>query len=99
MASPKIIWSDQAQKSLSGILEFYMRRNSSKAYSVKILKRINKELKLLRKFPQLGLGTDLPNVRALIIDHFILFYEVDENTILIHHMWDSRQDPEKLRII
>jgi toxin YoeB len=99
MAERKIIWSDQAKNSLSSILEFYTHRNKSKAYSVKVYKRISKELKLLRKFPYLGIKTDLPGIRGLIIDPFILFYELDGKFLVVHHVWDSRQDPDQLRII
>ena len=97
MAERKIVWSARARNQRYKILEFL--RNKSKTYSVKLNKRINEELDLLCNYPRLGIKTDIPNVRGLIIDHFILFYEVDRKTIVVHHIWDSRQDPEQLRII
>ncbi|HEY9114543.1 MAG TPA: hypothetical protein VIN10_07560, partial [Bacteroidales bacterium] len=67
-------------------------------YSKKLNLRFNKELRLLIKFPDLGLNTDIPGVRGLIIENFILFYEFDDKVIVVHYILDSRQNPEKLAI-
>ncbi len=98
MASRKIIWSHRAKIKRYEILEFYIERNKSKAYSIKLNNQFNRGLRLLSKYPNMGLKTDLKGVRGLIIDHFILFYEVDKSTIVVHYLWDSRQNPEELNI-
>jgi plasmid stabilization system protein ParE len=94
MAKRKIVWSDRAKKRLYGILEFYIERNKSKSYSIKLFKLLNKEVKLLLKYPDLGLKTSEESVRGLIIDTFIVYYEVTEDKIIIHTIWDCRQDPD-----
>ena len=96
MASRKIIWSHRAQIKRYEILEFYIDRNKSKSYSVQLNKQFNRGLRLLLNYPNMGLKTDLEGVRGLIIDNFILFYEVDKNNINVHSIWDSRQDPFEL---
>ena len=96
MAGPKIVWSNRAKIKRYAILDFYIKRNKSNTYSRKLNSRFNAELKLLLQYPDLGIKTEMENVRGLIVDHFILFYEVDRNTIIVHYIWDSRQDPEKL---
>jgi toxin YoeB len=98
MAKRKIIWSHRARISRYEILKFYVERNKSNTYSRKLNNRINKELRLLRRFPDLGIKTEIKGVRGLIIDKFILFYETNEDFIIVHYMWDSRQDPGKLKI-
>ena len=98
MASRKIIWSHRAKIKRYEILEFYIDRNKSKTYSVKLNKQFNRGLRLLSKYPNMGLKTDLDGIRGLIIDNFILFYEVDKNSIIVHYIWDSRQDPSELNI-
>ena len=98
MAKRKIVWSHRAKISRFEILKFYIDRNMSNSFSRKLNKRINKELKLLLRFPHLGIKTDIENVRGLMIDNFILFYEIDKNLIIVHYLWDSRQNPEKLMI-
>ena len=93
MAKRKIVWSDRAKKRLYRILEFYIERNKSKSYSIKLYKLLNKEVKLLLKYPDLGLKTSEESVRGLIIDTYIIYYEVTEDKIIIHTIWDCRQDP------
>jgi len=94
MAKRKIVWSDRAKKRLYVILEFYIERNKSKSYSIKLYKLLNKEVKLLLKYPDLGLKTTEESVRGLIIDTYIIYYEVTEDKIIIHTIWDCRQDPD-----
>ena len=98
MAKRKIIWSHRAKIKRYEILKFYLEKNKSNTFSRKLNNRINKELKLLQKFPDLGIKTNIEGVRGLIIDNYILFYEISDKLIFVHYIWDSRQDPEKLKI-
>ena len=94
MAKRKVIWSNRAKIRLYGILDFYIERNKSKTYSIKLLKLISKEVKLLLKHPDLGLKTSEDTTRGLIIENYIIFYEITEEKIIIHTIWDSRQNPD-----
>jgi len=76
MVRRKIIWSHRARIKLFEILEFYSERNKSKTYSAKLYHRLNKELKILIRQPEIGLHTEIEPVRGLIIDDYILFYEI-----------------------
>jgi plasmid stabilization system protein ParE len=98
MAKRKIIWSHRSRIKLLMILEFYSERNKSKTYSKKLYTKFNKELSLLLKQPEIGIKTELDAVRGLIVDEFILFYEVTTEMIIVHTLWDSRQNPTDLRI-
>ena len=98
MAQSKIIWSHRARIKLYSILEFYADRNKSKIYSAKLYTRFNKEIKLLAKHPNLGIKTEIESVRGLIVGEFIIYYEHQNNTIIIHTIWDSRQNPDNLTI-
>ena len=98
MEKIKIVWSQKANIKLFGILDFYSKRNKNTAYSTKLYKRFIKELRLLFKQPNLGKATDIESIRGLIVDEFILFYEITEDRIIVHTVWDCRQNPEDLRI-
>ena len=98
MVKRKIVWSNRARIKLFEILEFYTERNKSKLYSAKLYQRINKELKILHSQPDIGLNSEIESVRGLIIDDYILFYEYNDERIIIHSIWDCRQNPEDLRI-
>jgi plasmid stabilization system protein ParE len=96
MAECKIIWSHRATIKLYSILEFYADRNKTKTYSAKLYARFNNEIKVLAKHPKLGIKTEIQSVRGLIVGEFIIYYEHQDNTIIIHTIWDSRQNPDKL---
>jgi toxin YoeB len=93
MAKRKIVWSNRAIKRLYGILELYIQRNKSKTYSSKLNGLLQKEVKILLKFPEIGLKTTKEYTRGLIIDDYIIYYEITDDKIIIHTIWDSRQNP------
>ncbi len=98
MGTGKIVWSHKAQIRLFEILEFYAKRNKSTAYSKRLYKQFNKELSFLINQPEIGIKTELDSVRGLIIEGFILFYEVSEKYIIVHTVWDCKQNPDDLKI-
>lgn len=98
MGKRKIIWSHRARIKLFQILEFYAARNQSKAYSVKLNAAIKKQLSQILKQPEIGIKSEIESVRGLVFDNFIIFYEVEPTQIIVHTIWDCRQNPEDLNI-
>jgi plasmid stabilization system protein ParE len=98
MVKRKIIWSYKAKLDLVNILDFYYKRNGTKTYIVKLNTAIRSSVRLLENHPELGVKTDVKNIRNLIQGDFGIFYEIKSETIKITTIWDSRQDPEKLDI-
>jgi toxin YoeB len=98
MASRKVKWSPTAQRKLIAILEYFTERNKSNTYSIKLYKSFHKELSVITKNPDIGIRTDIDGVRGLIINNYTLFYEAKEKYIIVHTLWDNRQDPEELKI-
>jgi plasmid stabilization system protein ParE len=94
MAKRKIVWSNRARSRLYDILHFYIVRNKSKVYSIKLQKLISKEVNLLLKQPDLGLKTSEDSTRGLIIENYIVYYEITDDKIIIHTIWNSRQNPD-----
>ncbi len=78
-------------------MEYYAQRNKSKTYSIKLYQRFKKELSILTKQPEIGIKTEIESVRGLIVDDFILFYEFDGERIIVHTLWDCRQNPDDLK--
>lgn len=99
MDKRKIIWSHRAKIRLIQILEFYAEQNQSKVYSVKLNKEIKKQLSYIQKQPEIGMKSEIESVRGLVFENFIIFYEIEPNQIVIHAIWDSRQNPGNLKII
>ncbi len=96
MAQRKIIWSHRARIKIYSILEFYAERNKSKIYSAKLYTKFNKQIKLLAKHPNLGIKTEIEFVRGLIVDEYIIYYELQKEDIIIHTIWNSFQNPDTL---
>jgi len=99
MVKRKIIWSPRARLDLLGILEFYFKRNGTITYSKKLNANIRKSVRLLEKYSEIGLQTDVINVKNLITGDFGIFYEIKPEIVEIITIWDTRQNPEKLNII
>jgi len=98
MAKRKLIWSQIAKIKLFEILDFFNGRNNSTTYSQKLYTKIVREASVLIKHPEIGIKTDIDDVRCLIIDNYMVFYEQNETNIIIHTIWDTRQNPETLKI-
>jgi toxin YoeB len=94
MAKRKIVWSHRAKIRLFEILEFYSERNKSKTYSANLYNTLDKAVKLLLKHPELGIKTTEGTTRGLIVGVHVVYYEVTADKIIIHTIWDSRQDPD-----
>jgi toxin YoeB len=73
MVKRKIVWSNRAKIRLYTILDFYIKRNKSKVYSIKLQKLISKEVNLLLKQPDLGLKASEETTRGLIIQDYIVY--------------------------
>jgi plasmid stabilization system protein ParE len=98
MVKRKIIWSPRAKIDLFNILDFYFQRNGTKTYSIKLNTNLRKSIRLLETHPEIGVQTDIENIRNLIHGDYEIFYEIKAKSIEIITIWDSRQDPEKLKI-
>jgi plasmid stabilization system protein ParE len=94
MVKFKVDWSIEARLDLIDILDFYINRNKSNVYSIKLNAKLNKSIKLLSKNPFLGTPTDYDSVRALITSDYQIIYEIFDQLILIIMIWDCRRDPE-----
>lgn len=89
-----IIWSIEAQISRRDIFDYWNFRNKSKIYSRSLNKQFVKSLKLIANLSEIGLPTDLINVRIQIESHFQIIYSISETTIIVLDVWDTRQIPK-----
>ena len=95
----EVVWSLRAQKERKEILEYWRLRNKSNTYSKKLNQLFKESVKLITDFPQIGKPTDDINTRIKIVRDYLIIYEETETQIQILTIWDSRQDPEKLKNI
>lgn len=96
MAEKKIIWTETAARQRRSILEYWLQRNQSNSYPLKLLRLSNEKANRIAANPMLYKPADFPNTRVPSMGHYSIFYKVTDEAILITAFWDNRQDPKKL---
>ncbi len=94
----QIIWSEKAAFERKEILAYWIARNKSNSYSLKLNILFSKTVQLIAEFPHLGMETDEPNVMVRVVKVYLVFYEVIDKKLFILTIWDGRRNPQKLRI-
>ena len=94
----RVIWTSQADRIFTKILEFYIERNGSKAFSRELNNQVNSLISILAKQPFLGTKTEIENVRVFIKGDYKIFYQIEVEKIVIHLVWDGRQNPESFKL-
>jgi plasmid stabilization system protein ParE len=95
MVEKRVVWSERAETEFRSILEFYIERNGSARYSLKIVTAVEKLFRVLLKNNYLGRLSDNKKTRVINMDVFLVFYELSSHRIEIVSFWDNRQAPEK----
>lgn len=95
----QVIWSLRAQNDRKEILNYWRQRNKSNTYSKKLNELFKESIKIILYFPQIGKTTDDTKARIKIVRDYLIIYEETETQLFILTIWDSRQDPEKLKKI
>jgi plasmid stabilization system protein ParE len=94
----KIIWTNKAKRELIDILKYWVERNQSKAFSIKLNNLITEQLKLIAEFPESGKRTDIPNVSLKIIHKYLLYYEMADEKIYILTIRHGSKNPQTLKL-
>ena len=96
----RIVWTEEAQEDMENIYAFWHLQNTQ--YAVKLYNSFIDEAERLVSFPQIGQLDNLlhhrsENFRSLVVDeHHKLIYTIEDEDIVIHAVWDCRQNPKKL---
>jgi len=96
MAQRKIIWTETAARQRRSILEYWLQRNESPTYSLKLLRLSNEKANLIAENPMIYKAAEFPDTHVAAMGHFSLFYKITNSAIIITAFWDNRQDPSEL---
>ncbi len=91
----KIIWSANAKADRIEILDYWIKRNKSNSYSKKLNLLFREAINLVAKNSTIGHVTIKENVRVKIVKQFSIIYEITEDSIHIHSIFDNRRNPEE----
>ena len=94
----QIIWSRKAQNELLEILEYWVNRNKSNIFSLKLNFLIDEQLKLILEFPKIGRKTDIDNVYIKVIYKYLLYYEFQNGDLHILTIRHGSKNPDTLKI-
>ena len=75
MAKRKIVWTQKANEERKDILAYWIERNQSKTYSIKLNNLIKDTVQIAALYPDTGRKTTFENIRVKIIHDYLLFYE------------------------
>jgi plasmid stabilization system protein ParE len=97
-----ILWSDWALRQLEEIHAFYAAEANTEVAD-RIINSILETTRLLEQFPiggqlepwldHLGQGH-----RHVVVGHYKVIYQVVEDTVRIVDVFDSHQDPERMKV-
>jgi toxin YoeB len=79
----QIIWTNRAKNELIDILKYWIERNKSNSFSIKLNSLIKEHLQLIAEFPESGRKTDILNVNVKVIHKYLLYYEVINEEIYV----------------
>lgn len=96
MAQRKIIWTETAAKQRRSMLEYWLQRNKSPSYPIKLLRLSNEKAIQVATKPLIYKATEFPDTHVAAMGHFSLFYKITDGAIIVTAFWDNRQDPKKL---
>lgn len=96
MAKRNVIWTRTADLQFVGILEYWLKRNKSNTYSIKLVKLVSKRTNQISESPLIYKSTDFKDIRVASLGNYSIYYKVTELEIIISAFWDNRQDPKKL---
>jgi len=89
----QIVWTPDSSQQLNDILSYWVQRNETSTYALKLYKFVKIALKILAKYPQTGKLTERPNIRVKIIKDYYLFYTYDNKRLFVLGLCDMRRDP------
>lgn len=95
----RLFWSDRALADLENIIS-YLAENWTKKEIQNFARGLNKRLDLIIINPSLFPKTaKRKNVRrSVLTKHTVIYYETNRNVINVITLFDSRQNPEKLKL-
>lgn len=96
----EIVWSPLADRDIENILE-YLNENWNQKVIIRFLNKINIATKQILKNPHQYpiINKKLQVRKCVVTKQNTLFYRDTEKTIEILRLYDTRQDPEKLKFI
>jgi addiction module RelE/StbE family toxin len=98
----KIIWTNKSKNDLKAIFDF-LSDTINREKASEIIKKIIPKVEIIYKAPFTGQKEPKfiflkKEYRRIIISHYKIVYHISHNTAFINCVFDSRQNPIKLKL-
>lgn len=92
----KLRFTRLALADLKEVLSEIARESPSGARRVQ--RRIRVVIDLLARYPGLGVRTEDPSIRRMVVSPFpyLVFYEIGEKEVIVHAVRHGARDPERM---
>jgi plasmid stabilization system protein ParE len=94
----EIKWSYHAVADRISILDYWFQKIGNKKYSKKIDNSLKEIIKKLSEYPKLGRQLINREERFFVKDSYQIFYIETAYSIELLHIWDSRRNPDDLKL-
>ena len=98
MAKRTVRWSERAINDKLMIFSYWIERNQSIAYPMKLENLFDDALETVAIFPLSGRSTEVENVRMVIVRNYKLVYRISKELIEVVTVWDGRRNPSDFKI-
>ena len=95
----KIIWTQKANQQFNDVLDYWIERNKSNVYALKLIDETDDKLKFISLHPLASVATNHPNTKKCAMGNYSIVYKMSDDTIFVTAFWDNRQNPDKLEQI
>jgi plasmid stabilization system protein ParE len=93
----EVVLSEVAHQDRTEILQYWINRNKSNRYSLKLDALFRAAFNLISIHPNLGRKLGIKKFRVWIARDYLIVYYVDENVVNIVAIWDGRRNPVDLK--
>lgn len=94
----QIKWSSKALEDRYSISAYFMERNKSNDYSFQLDEAFIETAERIARNPEIGKESNDKDFRSVVVKNYKLIYKETANEIRIIRVWDTRQDPNKLKL-
>jgi plasmid stabilization system protein ParE len=99
MEKKKVIWTRKAEIQMYVIMDYYVDRNKSDSYSLKLQSDIKQKLRKLDFTTTLPKKSSIKDLFYFIHNHISVFFLVHKEHIVVILVWDERRNPNDLNLL
>jgi plasmid stabilization system protein ParE len=70
----QVIWTQEAERQFSEILKYWIERNGSNSYAIKLNRIVGKSLSILTRYPESGRITEKEGVGVKFLKNYFIYY-------------------------